>query len=233
MKVYDLVPDKDDWVVSIQDEDYKPVETLIDVFDKVVTHLLTQNKTSVQYGGSCQYRTYREDDTTLKCAVGCLISDKIYDEGLEDQTANAIDVVNAIQNSNPGFIVNNEVEEMMMKLQFIHDHCETNIWFYMAFLLYRDFNLFARQNFSSELMPVINNKFPDIDINQRNNYVFLANSMEKVDREMSQVTSLKEEYLKMLNSNKEDKETPFEFFKRRQFAFNNLIANKVITTTHY
>ena len=79
MEVYNLIPDTE------QDKDYKPVETLTDVFNKVVTHLLIQGKTSAEYGGNCRYRTFREDDTTLKCAVGCLISDSVYSEDLEDQ----------------------------------------------------------------------------------------------------------------------------------------------------
>lgn len=232
MEVYNLIPDTE------QDKDYKPVETLTDVFNKVVSHLLTQNKTSAEYGGSCKYRTFREDDTTLKCAVGCLISDSVYFEDLEDQMANASDVIKAIQDSNPNFIVTDEIKEMMLQLQFLHDHCQENIWFYMAFLIYRDFNLLLRQSFSNDLMPVINNTFPDTHINQRNMYVFLASNMEKSElipssEGMPKVATLKEEYLNILNSNKVDKETPFAFFKRKQSAFSNLIVDKVITTTHY
>ena len=49
------------------------------MFDTVVAHLLTQNKRSMDYEGTCRYRS---DDGT-KCAIGCLISDDMYEEGLE------------------------------------------------------------------------------------------------------------------------------------------------------
>ena len=43
------------------------------IFDKVATHLLTQNARSAAEG-SCLYRS----PSGLKCAVGCLISDSVY-----------------------------------------------------------------------------------------------------------------------------------------------------------
>ena len=45
------------------------------VFDQVVTHLMTQGKKSERFtGGSCLYLS----DSGLKCAAGCLISDNEY-----------------------------------------------------------------------------------------------------------------------------------------------------------
>ncbi len=40
-----------------------------EIFDKVATHLLTQNEKALNSVGGCVYRT----DKGLKCAVGCLI----------------------------------------------------------------------------------------------------------------------------------------------------------------
>lgn len=50
-----------------------------EIFDKVATHLLTQNEKAVNSTGGCVYRTGKG----LKCAVGCLISDDLYDPSLE------------------------------------------------------------------------------------------------------------------------------------------------------
>lgn len=48
------------------------------VFDKVSTHLLTQNAKSRECG-ACKYR----DVDGRKCAIGCLIDDKIYTRTME------------------------------------------------------------------------------------------------------------------------------------------------------
>lgn len=49
------------------------------IFNKVATHLLTQNKRAVGPDGGCQYRTH----DGLRCAVGALIPDGMYDIGME------------------------------------------------------------------------------------------------------------------------------------------------------
>lgn len=48
------------------------------VFDQVAVHIIAQGRRAQDYG-SCRYRT--EDG--LKCAVGCLIPDELYDPHLE------------------------------------------------------------------------------------------------------------------------------------------------------
>lgn len=57
--------------------------TAQEVFDKVATHLLTQNKRSLReefgFVNGCAYR----GDSNLKCAAGCLIPDEEYDEAME------------------------------------------------------------------------------------------------------------------------------------------------------
>lgn len=53
-----------------------------EIFDRVVNHLLTQNKRAVDYTlgyPKCMYRT----NEGLKCAVGCLIPDDAYDPRME------------------------------------------------------------------------------------------------------------------------------------------------------
>ena len=55
------------------------------VFDQVVTHLLTQNQQALS-DGMCMYRT----PGGLKCAVGCLIPDEAYDAKMEDMQADLV-----------------------------------------------------------------------------------------------------------------------------------------------
>lgn len=58
-----------------------PDATAQEVFDQVVTHLLTQGRPSAQ-GGHCLYRS----ENGLKCAAGCLIGDGEYDEEMEESS---------------------------------------------------------------------------------------------------------------------------------------------------
>jgi len=51
-----------------------------EVFDQVANHLLTQKRKSKDGGIYCKYR----DSKGNKCAAGCLISDKEYDETMEN-----------------------------------------------------------------------------------------------------------------------------------------------------
>lgn len=54
--------------------------TLQEVFDVVATHLLTQNKKAQhEETGECMYRTC----DGLRCAVGVLIPDELYDPNME------------------------------------------------------------------------------------------------------------------------------------------------------
>lgn len=58
--------------------------TAQEVFDQVATHLLKQNKHSVDWNTACVYTAcaYRGDNG-LKCAAGCLIADDEYELGFE------------------------------------------------------------------------------------------------------------------------------------------------------
>ncbi len=59
-----------------------------EVFDKVASHLLTQKRLSVNKNNSaiCRYKTKKG----LKCAIGCLIPDELYDPDIEGRTVNMI-----------------------------------------------------------------------------------------------------------------------------------------------
>lgn len=57
-----------------------------EIFDKVATHLLTQNARSTanyRAGAPCRYR----GDGGKSCAIGCLIPDELYDAAIENVTA--------------------------------------------------------------------------------------------------------------------------------------------------
>lgn len=87
-----------------------------ELFDKVRTHLLTQNDRSVR-GAVCLYR----GPAGLKCAIGALIPDDRYDESLEGKLATQSAVLAAAGiEENSGFLVE--------KLQQIHDSYEPEQW---------------------------------------------------------------------------------------------------------
>ena len=50
------------------------------IFNKIAKHLLKQNKRSLNADGRCVYR----GPNGLKCAIGCLIPDKIYNKKMDN-----------------------------------------------------------------------------------------------------------------------------------------------------
>lgn len=96
------------------------------VFDKVATHLLTQNKTSESSSGQCLYRS-TNGDTTLMCAIGCLIPDDKYDPFMEGQSIDmdAPDVLAALDYLD----ITNDIDiEFLGNLQDVHDCGATYEW---------------------------------------------------------------------------------------------------------
>lgn len=88
-----------------------------DLFDRVATHLLRQGKRSMSSNGiECAYR----GQNGLSCAVGCLIPDDAYHQGLEGLTATA----KSIQDGLP-FSVN---VDLLQRLQDVHDTTEPPVW---------------------------------------------------------------------------------------------------------
>ncbi len=59
-----------------------------EAFNKVVRHLLTQKKRAVGCDGctACRYRT----NDGLRCAIGCLIPDDLYDASMENLGVNTL-----------------------------------------------------------------------------------------------------------------------------------------------
>jgi hypothetical protein len=62
-----------------------------------------------------------------KCAVGHLISDEYYHPSIEGETLTT-DVIDMIKSSHPNWGITHESEQMMIKLQQIHDTNPTNNW---------------------------------------------------------------------------------------------------------
>jgi hypothetical protein len=117
------------------------LENDMQVMDYIVTKLLKQNKKSVESfmnydtdeyeeSGDCSYRGFiRNGDgqiiDTLKCAVGHIISDEVYDEQLESQTVDntfVIDARNSTSDTQVGLDCDNESISDFTKSQcFITD----------------------------------------------------------------------------------------------------------------
>jgi hypothetical protein len=58
-----------------------------EIFDTVALHLIKQGKQSIDAAkGMCLYR----GPNGLKCAVGCLIPDEVYDPSMEDECIKAL-----------------------------------------------------------------------------------------------------------------------------------------------
>lgn len=89
------------------------------VFDKVVKHLLTQNRRSKGKRG-CAYRGKGGD----MCAVGCLISDKAYDPEIEGFVVHATEVLAKLAES--GVPTYNRT--LLTDLQDIHDRIAVDLW---------------------------------------------------------------------------------------------------------
>lgn len=101
------------------------------IFDKVATHLLTQNERSVDIDGDCQYR----DPQGRSCAVGCLIPDEFYNPAFEGaQVSSAMKygrknslLANALEGA--GIDVGNPTTiKLLAELQHMHDNDSPYGW---------------------------------------------------------------------------------------------------------
>ena len=98
-----------------------------ELFDRVATHLLTQNRKSQSLNGACQYRHY----TGLKCAIGVLIPDELYRTAFEGQGIDtyarpsswSADILHAAG------ILESQVH-LAKRLQDCHDDYEPHEWVY-------------------------------------------------------------------------------------------------------
>ena len=91
------------------------------IFDKVVKHLLTQNRRSMGKD-RCVYRSKSGD----MCAVGCLISDEAYDPKIEGASVANSQVQEALAES--GVPTYNKMVFLLTDLQYIHDEAPISLW---------------------------------------------------------------------------------------------------------
>lgn len=96
-----------------------------EVFDKVAIHLLAQNKKSINdLSSRCRYRGLNG----LRCAIGALIPDYIYDPEIEGGNVFSEKVLNCLIRSGVYDYDDDEKFELLRGLQKIHDHYEPNLW---------------------------------------------------------------------------------------------------------
>ena len=95
-----------------------------EIFYKVEKHLLKQNGRA-EVSGTCQYRT----DSGLSCAVGCLMTDDIYDSSFEGHNLHDRLVRKALT---PIVGVNYELRlhklNLLHRLQEVHDNEPVEHW---------------------------------------------------------------------------------------------------------
>lgn len=100
-------------------------QTLQKIYNRVATHLLTQNARATKGGyGQCMYRT----SDGLKCAVGCLITDEAYSPKIEFNRMGTEIVLESLAKS--GILVDShsKLYKMLSDLQRIHDAFAIASW---------------------------------------------------------------------------------------------------------
>lgn len=112
--------------------------TTQEVFTKVATHLLKQNRRSLlidadEQGTPCAYR----GADGLKCAAGVLINDGQYDETLENHTSDSVVVSAALERSG----VSSEDLKLVRRLQLVHDRYQPEEWSYQLYELAKGWGL--------------------------------------------------------------------------------------------
>jgi hypothetical protein len=107
------------------------IHTKQDLFDHVARHLFKQHaKATIVVNDKmpCRYRT----SDGFKCAIGCLIDDDNYSEGLERR--NVLSIRGAIEKSIGRQLSGDEYSmagkeiNILYRLQRIHDHHEVREW---------------------------------------------------------------------------------------------------------
>jgi hypothetical protein len=102
------------------------------VFDRVKEHLLTQNERALM-GSECRYRgeSKKHPGKTTSCAVGCLITDDLYNYNLEGLSVSTKGISIRLLQSLffSGVDVNNPfIISLLSNLQTIHDSYEPEKW---------------------------------------------------------------------------------------------------------
>jgi hypothetical protein len=102
--------------------------SLQQAYEKIRAHLIAQGRPAsarmpYSVNSACFYR-HREGDVVLKCAVGCLIDDDIYDMDLEDNSVGADVVTEALKQS--GLSLTDRGVAFLSDAQMAHDGWDRN-----------------------------------------------------------------------------------------------------------
>lgn len=94
-----------------------------EIFDQVARHLLTQNERAISSNGNCQYHS----KDGLKCAVGALIPDNLYNQAFENRKVGYLlaawkEIMRKIG------LDEKEHALLLYALQGIHDCTEPCVW---------------------------------------------------------------------------------------------------------
>jgi len=92
-----------------------------DIFNIAANGLLKQGKTS-KNSSSCMYR----GPNGLKCAIGMLIPDELYEEGFEGKSASSSGVIKALVEAGVPYTVG--YKDFLDNLQDVHDDHQTGDW---------------------------------------------------------------------------------------------------------
>ena len=138
-------------------------------FDWVADHLIEQDTQSKDNGGGCLYR----GPEGTACAVGCLISDKDYEEWFETTAVDDDHIIEAVTSSNPVWRIEDKQIHMLMVLQYIHDNHTPYTWQY-------DFD-----SLRMVLFPDGKNYDPDQVMSKRGIQLFSRNVKEFVQETIS------------------------------------------------
>jgi len=102
------------------------------IFDKVVSHLLTQNRRSFELGKGCMYRSQNGD----KCAIGILISDREYNPYMEHGSVYIL-----LRDAKVLKRLSERKILVLSRLQEIHDSTEPAEWKFLLRKLALKYNL--------------------------------------------------------------------------------------------
>lgn len=93
-----------------------PTATAQEIFTQVKNHLFSQReKAQLTPSSTCRYRLLK-NGKMLKCAAGCLISDREYNENMEGRTWTSVKDIPQ------------EHKSLIVGLQLVHDTFEINDW---------------------------------------------------------------------------------------------------------
>lgn len=93
----------------------------MNIYEKAANHLYNMTAPAILYRGEpCFYRVDPEDKDCNRCAVGAIISDEHYHEGLEYHLVNYGTILEAVSLSNNIDVADIDVD-LLSKIQNLHD----------------------------------------------------------------------------------------------------------------